>query len=98
MIFFGIPHEGTSDRSADPRGIPQYVAESLVKAVRFKFNEQILDSLLPSSERLAQLRDEFNPLALDQEWVIHSFQEELGMRALGGRRVGRHHRKWVITR
>ena len=59
-MFFGTPHGG-----ADPRGIPQRAAESLVKAVGFNANQQIVDSLLPSSERLAELRDEFGPLALE---------------------------------
>lgn len=79
MIFFGTPHGGT-----DSRGALRRTAESLVRAVGFKANEQILNSLLPSSERLRELRDEFSPLAHEK---IHSFQEELGMKALGGGKV-----------
>ena len=82
MIFFGTPHGGT-----DPRGVLHRTAESLARAVGFKANEQVLNSLLPSSERLRELRDEFSPLAHEQGWKIHSFQEELGMKALGGRKV-----------
>lgn len=82
IMFFGTPHGG-----ADPRGVLQRTAESLVRAVGFKANEHVLNSMLPSSERLRELRDEFNPIAHEQEWMIHSFQEELGMKALGDRKV-----------
>lgn len=81
-MFFGTPHNGT-----DPRGFPQRVAELAFKAVGFTADKQIVESLLPSSERLAELRDEFNLLAHDQQWIIHSFQEQLGIGALNGRKV-----------
>ncbi|SPO03446.1 uncharacterized protein DNG_06129 [Cephalotrichum gorgonifer] len=82
IMFFGTPHNG-----ADPRGMLQHVAELVVEAVGFKVNKQIVNSLLPSSERLRELRDEFGPLALEQQWVIHSFQEQLGVKSLSGRKV-----------
>lgn len=82
VIFFGTPHGG-----ADPRGVLHHAAENLARAVGFMVNEQILNNLLPSSENLRELRDEFSPLAHDQEWTIHSFQEELGMKSLRGRKV-----------
>ncbi|RYP32296.1 hypothetical protein DL767_005271 [Monosporascus sp. MG133] len=81
-MFFGTPHDG-----ADPRGILQHIAELVIKAIGFKVNEQIVNSLLPSSERLGELRDEFGPLAYEQRWIIHSFQEQLGIKALNGRKV-----------
>ncbi|RYP75580.1 hypothetical protein DL771_002280 [Monosporascus sp. 5C6A] len=82
IMFFGTPHDG-----ADPRGILHHIAELVIKAMGFKVNEQIVNSLLPSSERLGELRDEFGPLAYEQRWIIHSFQEQLGTKALNGRKV-----------
>ncbi|KAK1771351.1 hypothetical protein QBC33DRAFT_444098 [Phialemonium atrogriseum] len=82
IMFFGTPHGG-----ADPRRFLQHAAEMVVKAIGYTANEQIVKTLLPSSERLRELRDEFVPLAQEQQWVIHSFQEELGIMALGSRKV-----------
>ncbi len=82
IMFFGTPHGG-----ADPRGILQHVAELVVKAIGFKVNEQIVDALLPSSERLRELKDEFGLMAGEQQWKIHSFQEQLGVKALNGHKV-----------
>ncbi|KAK7973104.1 hypothetical protein PG988_007238 [Apiospora saccharicola] len=82
IIFFGTPHGGS-----DPRGIVQSVAERLIKAVGFTVNQQIVDTLLPSSERLRELRDEFSPLASQQGWAVHSFQEQMGVKLLSGRKV-----------
>ncbi|KAK8093000.1 hypothetical protein PG999_014587 [Apiospora kogelbergensis] len=82
VIFFGTPHGG-----ADPRRFLQSVAEQVIKAVGFTVNQQIVDSLLPSSERLRELRDEFAPMARQQGWAVHSFQEQMGIKPLGGRKV-----------
>jgi hypothetical protein len=82
VVFFGTPHGG-----ADPRGLPQHVAEILVKALGMSVNEQIVNTLLPSSERLKELRDEFGPMASERNWMVHSFQEGLGINFLGGRKV-----------
>lgn len=81
-MFFGTPHGG-----ADPRGILQHATELVIKAIGFKVNEQIVNALLPSSERLRELRDEFSPMAHEQQWTIHSFQEQLGVKVLNGRKV-----------
>ena len=81
-MFFGTPHGG-----ADPRGMLQHAAQLVIQAIGYKVNEQIVNTLLPSSERLRELRDEFSPMAHEQQWAIHSFQEQLGMRALGWRKV-----------
>ncbi|GAB1317666.1 hypothetical protein MFIFM68171_07876 [Madurella fahalii] len=80
IIFFGTPHAG-----ADPRGFLQRIVERAIKAVGFSVNEQIVNALLPSSERLRELRDEFGPMAQEQNWIIHSFQEQVGVRLLSKR-------------
>jgi hypothetical protein len=81
-MFFGTPHSG-----ADPLGYSQSIIEKIGKAVGYRVNKQIVDTLLPSSERLRELRDEFGPIAQDEDWVIHSFQEQLGISALSGNKV-----------
>ena len=82
IIFFGTPHGG-----ADPLGFLQHIAKMVIKAAGVRFNEQIVNALLPSAERLRELRDEFSPMAHQQDWIIHSFQEELGVMGLNGRKV-----------
>lgn len=82
IIFFGTPHGG-----ADPRGLIHHIAEKLIRAIGVTFNKQVVNTLLPSSERLKELRDEFGPLADGQQWLIHSFQEQHGVAALGGAKV-----------
>lgn len=84
IIFFGTPHGG-----ADARDILQHVAEEAIKAAGFSVNKQIVDTLLPSVERLKELRDEFGLMALDRNWMIHSFQEQLGVTLLSGRKVSK---------
>jgi hypothetical protein len=85
IMFFGTPHGG-----ADPRGFLQHVAEKAIKAAGFSVNKQIVDTLLPSAERLKELRDEFSPMAHQQGWIIHSFQEEIGVNLLSGHKVRRN--------
>ncbi|KAI9784937.1 MAG: hypothetical protein M1839_001132 [Geoglossum umbratile] len=82
IVFFGTPHGG-----ADPRGILQRIAEKAIKALGFSVNEQIVNTLLPSAERLRELRDEFGPMAQERNWIIHSFQEQFGAAALNGDKV-----------
>lgn len=82
IFFLGTPHGG-----ADPRGLIQHTVEKVIKAVGFRVNEQIVDTLLPSSERLRQLREEFGPMARQQKWTIYSFQEQYGIKALNGNKV-----------
>jgi hypothetical protein len=82
IIFFGTPHSG-----ANPRNILCSIAEKLFKATGVQVNEQIVNALLPSSERLRELRDEFIPMAVERRWAIHSFQEQYGVRLLGGKKV-----------
>ncbi|KAI1445813.1 hypothetical protein F5Y02DRAFT_426408 [Annulohypoxylon stygium] len=82
IMFFGTPHAG-----ADPRGFLQRVAEKAIRAAGFSVNEQIVNTLLPSSERLQELRDEFGPMAKENNWVVHSFQEQIGVKILNYRKV-----------
>jgi hypothetical protein len=82
VVFFGTPHGG-----AEPRGFRQHIAEKALRALGVTANEQIVNTLLPSSERLRELRDEFGPMAADRKWMVHSFQEGRGINILGGRKV-----------
>ncbi|XTI89669.1 hypothetical protein V2W45_1404203 [Cenococcum geophilum] len=82
MIFFGTPHGG-----ADARGTLQHIAEKAIQATGCSVDKQIINTLLPSAERLRELRDEFGPMAHEQNWIIHSFQEQLGVALLGGHKV-----------
>lgn len=82
LMFFGTPHSG-----ADPRGIVHRVAERIFKGVGFSVNEHIVNSLLPSAERLKELRDDFGPTACQQEWIIYSFQEQYGVAFLMNQKV-----------
>jgi hypothetical protein len=82
IMFFGTPHSG-----ADPRGWIQHIAERIIKATGFTVNEQIVNTLFPSSERLRELRDEFKPIASRIGWIIYSFQEDHGVPLLGGKKV-----------
>jgi hypothetical protein len=82
IMFFGTPHSG-----ADPRGIIHHVLEGVIKVAGFAVNEQVVNTLLPNSERLRELRDEFSPIAHQKRWIIHSFQEQYGIRALNNNKV-----------
>ena len=82
ILFFSTPHGG-----ADPRGLLELIAEKVVKAAGFTVNEQIVSTLLPTSERLRELRDEFAPMARQEKWVIYSFQEQYGVQILNGKKV-----------
>ncbi|CAG8978624.1 hypothetical protein HYALB_00013224 [Hymenoscyphus albidus] len=82
ILFFGTPHSG-----ADPRGPLQHIAERVIKVAGFSVSRQIVDTLLPSSERLKELRDEFGPMAHRRSWITYYFQEQYGVPALGGNRV-----------
>ena len=82
IMFFGTPHGG-----ADPRGFLASIAEKVFRAAGFKVNEQIVNTLLPTSERLRELRDEFMPMARQKGWIIYSFQEQYGIQFLEGRKA-----------
>lgn len=82
IIFFGTPHAG-----ADPRGFLHKIIENLARATGITANENIVQTLLPASERLKELRDVFGPMAQEQNWAIHSFQEQFGIGILIGRKL-----------
>ena len=82
VLFFGTPHGG-----ADPRGVLEHFVEKVVRAAGFTVNEQVVNTLLPSSERLRELRDEFAPIARQNNWTIYSFQEQYGVQLLNGKKV-----------
>ena len=82
-IFFGTPHSG-----ADPRSLIHYIAEKVIEVAGFSVNKQIVDTLLPTSKRLRELRDEFSPMAHQKGWIIYSFQEQYGVPALNNKKVG----------
>lgn len=91
VMFFGTPHSG-----ADPRSFLHRIAERSIKALGFSVDEQIVASLLPSAERLKELRDDFGPKAHQQNWIIHSFQEQIGITLLGGNKVSASARSLVL--
>ncbi len=58
-----------------------------MKVAGFSANEQIVNTLLPSAERLKELRDEFGPMVRQKRWIVYSFQEQYGVKVLGGNKV-----------
>ena len=81
LMFFGTPHGG-----ADPRGFLGHIAEQVIRVAGFTVNEQIINTLLPTSERLRELRDEFGLMVRQKEWIIYSFQEQYGVQLLSGKK------------
>lgn len=79
IMFFGTPHGGS-----DPGGLRKLIIEKLVKAAGFSANEQVVNALLLTSERLKELRDTFSPLVRHNSWMVFSFQEQYGIQLLGG--------------
>jgi len=84
LIFFGTPHRGS-----DPLSLIRTVAEGVLRAAGYTPNEKLVEGLLPSSERLKDLREEFSKMIRTKDWKIHSFQEGCGMLALNGEKVSR---------
>ncbi|KAI9890156.1 MAG: hypothetical protein M1814_004437 [Vezdaea aestivalis] len=82
LIFTGTPHRGS-----DARSLMRSIAETLGILTGYSKNERLVDGLLPSSERLKELREEFSKMARTKSWEIYSFQEQYGMQALGGKKV-----------
>ncbi|KAI8954389.1 hypothetical protein F4801DRAFT_575466 [Xylaria longipes] len=82
IMFFGTPHGG-----ADPCGFLHRVSESIIHASKLKPKGKAIPGLLPPSDRLRELKDDFGPMARAQKWKIHSFQEELGSDSIKGRKV-----------
>ena len=82
VLFFGTPHRG-----ADPRGLIHHALTQLAKGVGFRFNDKVVDTLMPGGEHLRELRDEFSVLAREASWIIYCFQEEYGLPGLFGKKV-----------
>ena len=74
IVFFGTPHGG-----ADPRNSLHHILSLSAQALGMQTNKQIVSTLMPDSERLAELRDEFPVLCQERKWLIYSFQEEYGV-------------------
>lgn len=74
IVFFGTPHGG-----ADPRNSLHHILSLSAQALGIQANNQIVSTLMPDSERLAELRDEFPVLCQERNWLIYSFQEEYGV-------------------
>ncbi|KAK4180059.1 ankyrin repeat-containing domain protein [Triangularia setosa] len=77
IMFFGTPHRGS-----DPRGLVVGTIERLAKGVGFQANQHVVNTLLPDSE-CRQLRDEFNLVLQEQNYIIYSFQEGVLFPGLG---------------
>lgn len=82
VLFFGTPHGG-----ADPRDLNHYILQSLAGILGVRANPNTIATLLPNSAELEQLRDEFLPMARQNQWVIFSFQEQKGVKFLNGKFV-----------
>lgn len=81
-LFFGTPHGG-----ADPRGFLHHVLSVSAQALGVQVNKQIVSTLMPDAERLAELRDEFTVMCHERKWHVYSFQEEYGVSVLFQRKV-----------
>ncbi|KAH6620967.1 hypothetical protein B0J18DRAFT_212304 [Chaetomium sp. MPI-SDFR-AT-0129] len=82
IIFFGTPHGG-----ADPRNVFHHILAASYQACGGQVNPQIVNALMPDSERLKELREEFPVICQAQGWALYSFQEEYGVKALFGTTV-----------
>ena len=82
MIFLGTPHRG-----ADPRSVIRTVVETVFRGVGYKVNENLVSGLLPTGERLKEVREEYIRMQAMRDWKVHSFVETYGMRSLGGDKV-----------
>ncbi|KAH7141002.1 hypothetical protein EDB81DRAFT_588597, partial [Dactylonectria macrodidyma] len=84
VFFLGTPHGGS-----DPRGFGflANVAERAARAAGFTVNQKIYETLLPSSERLRELRDEFPVMIEERNWTIVCFRETVGMRMFDGKKT-----------
>jgi hypothetical protein len=94
LQFFGTPHSGS-----DPLGIVHRIAEKIARLLGFTVNDQLVNSLLPNSERLRELREEFSRMSHTKNWKLYSFQEQYGVGILNGDKVGvfgPRRREWAL--
>ncbi|KAI9862819.1 MAG: hypothetical protein M1824_000949 [Vezdaea acicularis] len=82
LMFFGTPHRG-----ADPQSLLRSISETVIRLAGYTINDRLVNSLLPSSERLKELREEFSKMSRTKDWRIYSFQEQYGMQTLNGKKV-----------
>ena len=82
VLFFGTPHKG-----ADPRNLLHHLLSASAQALGVQVNKTIVDTLMPNSDRLSDLGDEFSVMCHDRKWQIYSFQEEYGIGKLFGTKV-----------
>ena len=81
-MFFGTPHRG-----ADPRNFFHHLLSASAQLFGVRVNTQIVNTLMPYAERLAELGDEFPVMCHRRRWQIFSFQEEYGDKMLFGSKV-----------
>ncbi|KAK3489876.1 hypothetical protein B0T13DRAFT_490789 [Neurospora crassa] len=81
LMFFGTPHRG-----ADPRSILHRVLSASVIRIGMSVNRHIVDTLLSSVNKQSEL-DDFRMLALEANLQVYSFQEEVGLGLLLGKKV-----------
>ena len=82
VVFFGTPHRG-----ADPRNFLRHLLTASARFMGFQVPNQIVNALMPDTEQLCILRDEFSVMCHEQQWQIYSFQEEYGVDKLIGTKV-----------
>lgn len=78
LFFFGTPHAG-----ADPRKPLHRILTDIIKAVGFRVNEEIVQTLMPGAERSKLLAEDFLGWTSERDWGIYTFQEEFSHSALG---------------
>lgn len=78
LFFFGTPHAG-----ADPRNPLHRVLTNITKAVGFRVNEAIVQTLMPGAERSKLLAEDFLKWTSERDWGIYTFQEEFAHGVLG---------------
>ncbi|KAI8626193.1 ankyrin [Xylariaceae sp. FL1651] len=77
LLFFGTPHAG-----ADPRNALHRTLTNIIKALGFRVNNEIVQTLMPGAERSKLLADDFLKWTSACGWDIYTFQEELPHSAL----------------
>ncbi|KAH6628296.1 hypothetical protein F5144DRAFT_303722 [Chaetomium tenue] len=82
FILFGTPHRG-----ADPRSFLHHLLSTSVQVLGVQVNKGIVNTLMPNTEELAQLMDEFLVMAQEKCFQVYSFQEEYGLKSLFGTKV-----------
>ncbi|KAI1163957.1 ankyrin [Nemania serpens] len=85
LFFFGTPHAG-----ADPRNPLHRVLTNITKAVGFRVNEAIVQTLMPGAERSKLLAEDFLKWTSERDWGIYTFQEEFAHGVLGVKIVDDH--------